>query len=166
MVLTVMDIKDLAQLSKQLNTSTDDLNAQLKSIEDRVNGLSLGVEAWVVKRPLHQVVTDVSTTRGYYTRERAATEVGYYRFVDGWHLAVRTISYPQSIVDSSDTEWDESKEGAEIVAGSIKPLLRASRTLRTLAVERIPDLVAALHAAATETIKAVEQARKISESLE
>jgi len=172
-----VDLKDLANLSERLNASTDQLNTELKAIEDRINALSLGVEAWVTKRPLQEEFSNewaalarnalaASATLGYATRSRTATELGYARFSDGWKLAVRTVTYPQTRTPGS-IEWDEPMDvaGAGEICREAKQLLRASRTLRMRAVDRIPDLIEALHAAGTQVAEAVEKARKISDSL-
>jgi hypothetical protein len=162
-----MDINDLVQLSKTLNTSTDELNAQLKDVEDRINALSLGVEAWVTNKPLREEFTASSSPYGHPTRGRIATELGYARFNEGWKLAVRTVSYSQWLDLNTEVAWEESTDGRgmEVSGFETKPLLRAGRTLRTAAVDRIPDLVEALHAAGSKVAEAVEKARKLSESL-
>jgi hypothetical protein len=82
-----MDLKDLANLSERLNASTDQLNTELKAIEDRINTLSLGVEAWVTKYPLQEEFSNewaalarnalvASAALGLSTRARTASELG------------------------------------------------------------------------------------------
>ena len=82
-----MDLKDLSHLSERLNTSTDQFNTELKVIEDRINALSLGVEAWVTKKPIQEEFGDewaaltqnalvASATLGFSTRSPTATELG------------------------------------------------------------------------------------------
>jgi len=41
------DVRDLEPLSKRLNAATDELNAALESIQDKINDLALGVEIWL-----------------------------------------------------------------------------------------------------------------------
>jgi hypothetical protein len=174
-----MDLKDLSRLSQHLNDATDQLNTQLKAIEDRINALSLGVEAWVTKKPLEEEFSDewaahtrnallAAATLGLAHRSRMATELGYTRFPAGWKLAVRTVTYQQTKTSSRlIDDWNEpldAESGVEI-RRTPKPLLRASRTIRTHAVDRIPDLIEALFAAGTQVADAVEKARKISDSL-
>ena len=170
-----MDLKDLASLSERLNASTDQLNTELKAIEDRINTLSLGVEAWVRKRPLQDEFSNewavlaknaliASAALGLSTRARTAIELGYARFPEGWKLAVRTVTYQQTRRPNA-IHWDEPLDASGEIAREAKPLLRASRTLRMRAVDRIPDLIDSLHAAGTEVAAAVEKARKISDSL-
>ena len=109
-----------------------------------------------------------SSALGYATRLRTATELGYTRFSEGWRLAVRTVSYQQTRADASQIEWDDPVKvvgGGVEISRDAKPLLRASRTIRTLAVDRIPDLIESLYAAGSEVADAVEKARKISDAL-
>jgi hypothetical protein len=109
-----------------------------------------------------------SATLGFSKRSRTATELGYARFTDGWKLAVRTVTYQQTKTGARlIEEWNEpvdAESGVEIRRRA-KPLLRASRTIRMHAVDRIPDLIEALYAAASQVAEAVEKARKISDSL-
>jgi len=174
-----MDLNDLSELSERLNITTDQLNAQLLGIEERINALSLGVEAWATRSPLQEVFgTERAvlaenavlplTALGNPTRRRTAMELGYARFPEGWKLAVRTVHYEQTRVNEFPAEWLDPMEGAERgieISQDAKPLLRASRTTRTLAVDRIGDLIRALYVAGSQVADAVEKARKISDSL-
>jgi CheY-like chemotaxis protein len=173
-----MDLKDLSDLSSRLNASTDELNQHLKTIEERINDLSLGVEAWVTRNPLQQEFSSewaalthnavLSTPLGQPVRERTASELGYSRFPDGWRLAVRTVTYRQTKVHAGSVAWDDPTDrdgGAVEISRDAKPLLRASRTIRILAVDRIPALIEALYVTASGIVDAVEKARQIADSL-
>jgi CheY-like chemotaxis protein len=173
-----MDLKDLSDLSARLNASTDELNQHLKTIEDRINDLSLGVEAWVTRSPLQQEFSSewaaltrnavLSTPLGQPVRERTASELGYSRFPDGWRLAVRTVTYRQTKVHAGSVGWDDPTgrdDGAVEISRDAKPLLRASRTTRILAVDRIPALIEAIYVTASGIVDAVEKARQIADSL-
>jgi hypothetical protein len=163
--LTTMELKDLSTLSEHLNTVTDELNTALKDVETRLNKLSLGVEAWVTKKPLQEECHESGTnTHGEPTRGRTATELGYAKLSDGWALAVRNVWYGQLLEPTGTGSWEWYDTGEQSVYGA-KPLLRASRSLRAAAVDRIPDLIDALHQAGTKMAEAVEKARKISDSL-
>ena len=173
-----MDLKDLSDLSARLNASTDELNQHLKTIEDRLNDLSLGVEAWVTRNPLQQEFSSewaaltrnavLSAPLGQPVRERTASELGYARFPDGWRLAVRTVNYRQTKAHAGSARWEDPTdrdENAVEVSRDAKPLLRASRTIRILAVDRIPALIEALYITASGIVDAVEKARQIADSL-
>ena len=187
-----IDFRDLADVAERLKANTDQLNLQLKTIEDRLNALSLGVEAWVTKFPLQQEYsregarlttnalihgTGLNPKMGTFSDEtvrpwgwrriRTAVELGYARFPDGWKLAVRTVNYTQTKVEVGQADWEEPKDSAGVeIFRDVKPLLRASRTVRTLAVDRIPDLLATIFDTAMDMTAAVEKARRISESLQ
>jgi hypothetical protein len=173
-----VDLAELSTLAERLNASTDSLNAELKAIEDRLNSLALGVEAWVTSKPLQEEFSPSravsaenalvsSSALGASTRIRTAIELGYVRFSDGWKLAVRTVDYRQT-KDRLEPDWSDPVEpfaGRIEVSRDAKPLLRASRTVRTLAVDRVPDLIDALYTAGSKVADAVEKARLISDSL-
>jgi hypothetical protein len=160
MAALTMELKDLSALGRQLNSLTDDLNKQLTDIQERLEKSSIGVEAWVKKDALHEEYSDTWTGDPFPTRHRIATELGYARLGDGWELAVRTVIYLQEL-DPNTHEWCEY--GGEVKRA--KPLLRATRTLRAAAVDRIPALIDALYEAGSKLVDAVEKARKISSSL-
>jgi hypothetical protein len=163
--LTTMDLKDLSSLSQHLNSATDELNTALKDIETRLNKLSLGVEAWVTKKPLREECHEGGTNvHGEPTRGRTTTELGYTRLSDGWALGVRNVWYGQLLEQTGTGEWEWSDTGEQSVYDA-KPLLRATRSLRAAAVDRIPDLIDALYEAGTKMADAVEKVRKISDSL-
>jgi hypothetical protein len=178
LVHPAVDLAELSTLAERLNASTDSLNAELKAIEDRLNALSLGVEAWVTSKPLQEefsssrtVLTQNalvnSSALGATTRTRTAIELGYARFPDGWKLAIRTVDYRQ-MKDRLEPEWSDPVglfDGRIEVRRDAKPLLRASRTVRTLAVDLVPDLIETLYIAGTSVADAVEKARSISDSL-
>jgi CheY-like chemotaxis protein len=173
-----MDLKDLSDLSARLNASTDELNQHLKTIEDRINDLSLGVEAWVTRNPLQQEFSSewaaltrnavLSTPLGQPVRERTASELGYSRFPDGWRLAIRTVTYRQTKAHAGSVIWEDPtdrEDGNVEISRDAKPLLRASRTIRILAVDRIPALIESLYISASRIVDAVEKARQIADSL-
>jgi hypothetical protein len=110
----------------------------------------------------------LSAPLGQPVRQRTAIELGYARFPDGWRLAVRTVTYRQTKAHAGAVRWDdptERDEGAVEVSRDAKPLLRASRTIRILAVDRIPALIEALYVTASGIVDAVEKARRIADSL-
>src|SRR5687768_4572244 len=89
------DIKNLAPLSKRLNAQTDEFNAAIESIQDKLNALSLGVEAWLDAdgQELASVVANVFAERSNdedepITRRRTLRcwELGYGRSGEGWAI--------------------------------------------------------------------------------
>jgi hypothetical protein len=154
-------LSSLSLLSDRLKSVTDELNVAVESIETRLNRLNLGVEAWVTSSPLQQHRTEsfIDET-GEPVRRRIATELGYTKLPDGWGLAVRTAIYWEVL-----EQRDGWTEGNQESVSDVKPLLRATRTIRAIAVDRIPELIEALNESGSKLIEAVEKARKISTSL-
>ncbi len=157
------DLKDLAPLAQQLNAATDSLNEALGAIEDALNRLAIGLEVWVATPLVESEWRNVLNRQEKPTgeRERDVQELGYGRTGDGWALLVRGRREKET--------WNES--GARVLewfddGRDTKPLLRAARSLRLGAVRLIPQLLDAMKAEAERSIKAVEEARRIAESLE
>jgi hypothetical protein len=156
------DLNDLEPISKRLNAASDELSKTLESIQQKLNAFSLGVEAWLSVPdfgPLHSevvgIVDNIRTIRNQ--------ELGYGRIGDGWGLIVRTSLYKQNF-DAKDSEWLLTTYFPDDVVGQ-KPLLKASRDTRVRAVWAIPDLINLLHNTAGQVIDAVEEAKKIADSL-
>lgn len=160
---TVADLQDLEPLAKRLNAATNDLNASLQNIQDRLNVLAIGVEVWLDaslhESPYRQVLNDHDEP----TRERefTADELGYGRLGNGWALLVRERRYvhagPGGYGGRTLSEFDDGNQET--------PLLRASKKLRLAAVPLIPRLVDALKAEAEKQLAAIEEAKKIADSL-
>jgi hypothetical protein len=172
------DLNDLVPLAKRLNTATDELNQVLETIQERLNALALGVEAWLddYDHELQRQITSVYGELGgnvvtnwdeavsehvRQVRSVQGQQLGYGRLGEGWALLVRTVTYVERKdehrwyvrPDESDTEQER------------KPLLRSARNIRVRAVSLIPHLVERLRKEATGVIDAVEKARQIADSL-
>jgi hypothetical protein len=161
-VIDMSDLKDLEPLAKRLNSSTDDLNKALQTIQDRLNALGIGVEVWVENHPLHEsgyraVLNERDEPTG--EKEYDWDELGYGRHGDGWALLVRQRRFVVSRDEYGREAHDAFDESPD------QPLLRASRRLRLAAVPRIPKLIDAIKAAAEDAVAAVETAKKIADSL-
>ena len=159
------DLKDLEPTAKRLNAATDELNKALQTIQDKLNAMGVGVEAWIDEPLTATDWRDIFDRDDEPTghREFDADELGYGRLGDGWALLVRTRRY----VEGPDPGTGFLKtEAYEDSPGERKPLLRAARNLRVEAVALIPNLIDVLKAQADHALKRIEQAKKIAESLE
>lgn len=164
--MNMADLQDLAPLAKKLNEKTDEFSNYLEAIQTTINSFSLGVEAWLNNYELSRELTyrDDQDPRAADQRTVHVKELGYGRFGDEWAILVRQMEYTEAKEYRSGVgEWD-FEEGS-LHELSRKPLLRSSRGTRVRAVELIPKLIDALRDEATRVIEAVEQARKIAESL-
>jgi hypothetical protein len=157
------DLQDLEPLAKRLNTATNDLNSSLQSIQDRLNALAIGVEVWLDaslhESPYRQLLDDRDEPTG--EREFTADELGYGRLGNGWALLVRERRYvdagPDGYGGRTLSEFDDGNPET--------PLLRASKKLRLAAVPLIPKLVDAIKTEAEKQLAAIEEAKKIADSL-
>jgi hypothetical protein len=172
------DLNDLVPLAQRLNAATDDLNQILETIQEGLNALALGVEAWLDSDE-HELgrqvtgawgelggspVTSWPEDVGEHVRQVRSVqrqELGYGRLGDGWALLVRTANY---IERKHDDRWivQPGEQGTE---QERKPLLRSARNIRVRAVDLIPDLIGKLRKEASGVIDAVEKARQIADSL-
>jgi len=155
-VMDMSDLKDLEPLSKRLNTATDELNISLKTIEEYLQRLGIGLEVWggtIAESAWSDVLDAQEEPTG--KREYTETELGFGRFGDSWVLLVRT----RRIVEDSAGVRDVY-EGKTLM-----PLLRSSRAVRVAAVGAIPKLIDAIEEHAKGVIKSVEHAKKIADSL-
>jgi len=155
-VIDMSDLKDLEPLSKRLNAASDELTKALESIQQKLNDLALGVEVWLIAKGQAlegEVVSESETLQTWDYKE-----LGYGRLGDGWALLVRTARWT---TDPRDREaaWEFVSELDR------KPLLRTSRHLRVESIDLIPTLIDWLRLEAERIIGAVEQAKKIADSI-
>ena len=173
------DLKDLDPLAKRLNAATDEFTKVLETIQQKLNALSLGVEAWLDQYPEHELGEEVSNVwmeldgvpvssyseddaEGLVVRRsRQVQELGYGRLGDGWALIVRTMNYPQ--IKTADG-W-RGEDGENPTEVERKPLLRSSRQIRVKTVDLMSLLINRLQEEAERVINAIEKAKKIAESL-
>ena len=152
------DLKDLEPLSKRINVASDELTQALQAVQDRINALALGVEVWLTCEDdeLDQQIAGGNENG----RVLQLQELGYGRLGDSWGLVVRRCAYDQ---DFDGMQWHFRPGLPTVIAqGS---LLKASRHIRVAAVRLLPLLIDKIEQEATNVIKAVEDAKKIAQSL-
>lgn len=112
-------LKQLSAVSQTINTASDQLNEQIKTIEEAIGSYNLGVSAWVDVRNVKKTdYTNMSPVE--YTRQES---LGYEQENGKWCLKV--------------SAWIEE---IETPAGTWR-LLDAPREMRMAAVEAIPKLL-------------------------
>jgi hypothetical protein len=157
------DLKDLVPLAQRLNAATDELNQSLQTIQDKLNTMGLGVEVWLPdplrESPWRDILDRDSEPTG--RREYDADELGYGRLGNGWALLVRRVRY----VDTDAANARATIEAYDDNNRRVGPLLHVSRELRVTAVGRIHRLIDELRAESSKVIDAVEQAKRIADSL-
>jgi len=135
-------LKHLATLSEDLNRASDALSKQITSVEEALNGLKLGVWAWV---EISRYVDAESVTSGGKPLEVMRTEqLGYGKHRGKWGLLY-----------SIDLDEDPDMT-------TIMPLRDAPRMEKLAAVEKIPDLIQKIESNAHEVMeRANDQAGKV-----
>jgi hypothetical protein len=157
------NLKDLKPLAKKLNAKTDDLNASLRTIEEKLNEMGLGIET---RLPLALVVgpktfrpDDAEGPHAHAEYVYNSTHLGYGRHGERWALLVHEI-LNLGVRDESNNVEDQEQEDEHP-----KPLLQASRAIRIKAVEHIEPLIEHIKAQASDSIEKIEKARRIALSL-
>jgi hypothetical protein len=138
--------KQLAQAAADLNKYSDAVGSAIGRINDRLNGLRLGMDAWV----LFDGVQDGALEENYF--------LGYCRLPGknpAWGIAIR---YQTSLPDGTIQE-DE-----------IKPFNEASREFRLKSINEFPTLIAELNkvieAKASELAPVAALVKEFENSLE
>lgn len=160
--VTDMNLNDLDPLASRLASASDELNAALETIQQKINAKHLGVEAFLDSSWDHVLRRTMTPDReNDDLRSAVYDELGYGKDDDGnWGLVVRHYEGTQQINQYED--W-EDKAGAYLWTRS---LLRAPRDVRADAIEKIPLLIDAIHAAAQALVDKVEKAKQIAQSLD
>ncbi len=148
--MTGVDLNSLGSLAKSLNEASDALSKQIDEVEGALNKLKLGVWAWV---ELWRASEEWKGGGGL--REVTRVEnVGYGKHQGKWRL-LYSVSYDEL----PDPEYEQ-----------VYPLRDAPRMDRIDAVDRIPDLIKALEAKATEVaalaVKKAEEVKGLAAELQ
>ncbi|HEY7291516.1 MAG TPA: DUF5677 domain-containing protein [Vicinamibacterales bacterium] len=143
---------DLIPVARRLNTASDDLNAALKRIEERLNELGIGIARYVSIPETRDVINNGEDKD---PEEWIEYQVGYDRLGDSWALMTRRAHFQDDPmmtgVPADCWRFDEEK-----------PLLRASRDLRIKAVAAIPELLKDLKSEAQTVLGVVDAARRLA----
>jgi hypothetical protein len=121
--------------SKRLNKVSNNGNAVLKGIEDRLQIANIGLEVWWDKEPLDRMG---STDLRYDETACWRTQIlGFARVGDDWCLAVRKMRNALYVF-----EGDEDRR--EAIDDGPTALLRAPRNIRLAALRVMPTFLAYL----------------------
>lgn len=152
-------INELSGLSRKLNEKSDTLNATITKVEEKLNALNLGVEAWL----------DIALESGtpYYGEDDEAqryprkdvTVPGYAKISDEWCLAFREETWHQVEDNFGRTVWETQW------AVDPRPLLSAPRNIRAKALSHVSDLLNVIKHNAEQLLKGIEAGEKAAEKL-
>jgi hypothetical protein len=158
--VVVARINDLSDLSRKLNQKSDTLNKIISSINTKLMKMNLGVEVWLENYPV--VAGDKETTDKNYNPtnpHRWATLLGYCLVHDDWQLAVKDVTLVTKLNDA-DEEYEELTDPCDL-----KPLLEASREVRTEAMRLVPVLMDSIIVSAGRVLRSIEEAEKAADEL-
>jgi hypothetical protein len=149
-------IAELADLAKQLNSRSDNINKSIKALNDQLAPLNLGLEFWH-PRPIISSGLRYRRYPGVVEPERyeVDTYLGYSKLENEWQLAINetTTTY----------EWDEDeREQRSVEEMRYCPLLKASRDVRLAGVSCFDELIARLVDHTKEQLKTIQKAEKIA----
>lgn len=146
-------INELSNLASKLNQKSDTLNKTIEDIEAKLNKLNLGVEAWLENHCVE--IGDPDHDRDEEVTSRDEILLGFARFEDGWHLAIK------------DTVAEKDADGDFITADvrSIRTLLTAPRNVRIKAMGLIPRLLDQIKAEAESLLKDIDAAEQSAKKL-
>jgi hypothetical protein len=122
---------ELAELSVQLNSRSDDLNRLIEELNSRLAASNLGLEFWLETHP----ISDTGLLHGQNNLNvRELKYLGYTKVQEKWQLAVRE--------ESIEYQWDQDNQ-IEIPVSTVHdfPLLKCSRDTRLKAADLFDGLL-------------------------
>ena len=137
-------IEDLSDLASKVNAASDKAHQLLKSAEERLREMNLGVEAFAPRILARRTNHDYDE-RGYEEED----DLGWVKYVGEWQLVIRRQIY-RTI-----------EEDPELMSEKFIPVLEASRELRIAALESLEPLVAQMKEEGERILKIVEKASSI-----
>lgn len=121
-------LERLETLATRLNNETDQVNALIARVEDRLTKLSLGVSIWLELEGWPVLLDAVSS------EPVCGEQLGYSKVGDRWRIAVRTV-----FVHHRSVEGDDFLELRNV--SEPRPLLESSRVTRVEACAHLTLLV-------------------------
>jgi hypothetical protein len=164
----MVETKNLEEVASRLNKKSNDLNATLQKIQDKINSYNVGIEVWnddpLVSQDIEMREKEDGTIISPFpdaTCRAEETYLGYAKTSDGWSLVVqeREVYYGKSLY----TGLTEVKGSYNI--RNPQPLLEASRKIRIQALKQLQSLVNNLCQEAKESLESIEEAKKLAEEL-
>jgi hypothetical protein len=140
----------LLENAKQLNKASDEVNLELKKLEDTLNRANIGLTFWFETHPLNES----DTTGNLSSSEYLSDVLGYTRIGGNWCLAVKRLRQV-----SGYFEGDPSCPFTNVfVIAEPEPLLKASRELRLKALQVVPEFLTALNEYVESNVGAIRAA--------
>ncbi len=156
-------LTDLSDLAKQLNEQSDTLNGHIKTLNEQMSALNLGLKFWLDKPIERSGIVCYGESEfipGCIEQggEEQLTYLGYGKFEDDWQLLIQK--------KTSRYRFDEIRKvwvGVDIAKYAPTPLLRASRDLRLVALEAFDDLLKGLKDLAQTKIETMKRVGRLAD---
>jgi len=148
MTPSIVALDHLAQLAKQLNAKTDDLNELISELEDHLASMRLGVSEWdgeLLSKEREPTRGTVDSQVGY--------NLGYAKVSREWRLCVRRVRQVQGL-----TEEDEPYVDYQYL-DEPSPLEKAPRAVRAEAAARFDSLLNRLTQRVRGFLENIDRAR-------
>lgn len=153
-------LKELSDLSRQLNQQSDKVNSIISKVNELLASLNLGVEVWLTDDPIETGgFTEFETEPNWHEECLEATILGYCRVSGSWELAVKNMLLPCMVVDEEHEESEPVQRGRPI------SLLKAGRNIRVKAVSSLPKLLEVIKQEGQELLASIEKAEAAAEEL-
>lgn len=149
-------VSALTQVAQELNSLSDKFSQRLRSIEERLNALNLGVYV-VLNEPLRTQISDHDPDNP--DQEAAGGEVfllGYEKVAGTWRIVVQQV-YCFWPMRAERAVWGEDDTESRKF-GAATPLLDCSRDLRLEAAGQIGQLLDEIERAARERVVSLSNA--------
>lgn len=150
-------IAELEPLAKQVNDKSNQINVTIRTINEKLANLNLGIEAWLDRDNQALSSSHWRDRNSSMPRTRTVSYLGYDQLGDKWELAVKNMTEELTVED-----------GEQFIAKvnpQYFPLLQASRDIRVAAMELIPRLLDELKEKGQQLLGTVEAAEKMAKSL-
>jgi hypothetical protein len=158
-------LKELKSISEVLNDTSDSLTTTLTEINQEINNLNLGIQAWLESSPLisgrRRPAPENYPTPYVHTVEEGALILGYARTTEGWGLAVKEADIQEGFYEGdSDCPFTEALEKTKPML-----LLKAARPVRAAAIRLIPLLLQSLKDEGNKLLKDIAVAKKLVKNI-
>ena len=160
------EVNELKTIAEALNTESDALLQEtIKTIEEKVNLLNIGLELWLMgEEDVMRGNFDEPITQEQDGAWWKCFVLGYFKFTDGWSLAMSEARVRLIREDESESDLDP---GDMVIRrlGTERELLKAPRSIRVQAAKLLPKLIGVIKGEAEDAREAIREARRIAESL-
>ena len=157
----VDSVKELTRISQELKQKTEKVNKVINEIDDQLAELELGKEVWLQSSPLEAFIVDKGS------HQEHVRLLGYYRFKNGWHLAVcsgclKPLTDNQrevlgTLAHVGRGMYSRKNLYFEPFEGCTEPLVGASREIRVKALKLIPALLDLINVQAQDLVSLMDR---------